>query len=427
MQKTITIIAIISFLLSGCTPTTPELTKSEIRATKQAEKEAQILELTRQPNFQPERPTLIAPQDEIIKNGSTGSFKVMLNDPENDHLKVTAYARPRTATDEPFKIVILPDTQIYAMYYPEIAVEQTEWIMANREKENIVAVAHLGDSVHVSADIEQWENAAEAIRVLGEDIPYGITVGNHDQLPKDEPENSTESFNQYFGVDFFEDRPYYGGHYGNNNDNSYILFSASGIDFVMLFLEFDKEPNFEVMEWAKKVLRDYPDHFGIVVVHSLLFANGSWTPQGWSVYKDLRSLSNVKLMTAGHIPGESRRTDVYRENTIHTMLSDYQTEEMGGEGKLRIWEFLPEDDVLSVTTYSPTLDKFQKSDDSQFSLELDIDHPFMEIFTMDNISSGTEIEIPFQDLESGTTYDWYVIVEDAYSLVKSPVWTFTVD
>lgn len=427
MYKTVIIFLMIGALLSGCKPTIPELSKAEIKATNQAQKDALILEMTRQPNYQPELPVLLSPEDYSVIKTPTATLKVRVSDPENDALKITAYARPRTATDESFKIVLLPDTQIYAMYFPEITIAQTEWIMTNKEKENIVAVAHLGDSVHVGEDIKQWENAYQAIQVLGTELPYGIVVGNHDQVPKDEAENSTESFNKYFGVDFFAGRPYYGGHYGNNNDNSYILFSASGINFVMLFLEFDNKPNSEVVDWARDVLEKYNDRFAIIISHSLIFKNSTWTPMGLNIYPVVKDFPNVKLMTAGYIPGESRRSDVYRENTIHTMLSDYQAEEKGGEGKLRIWEFLPDNDVLNVTTYSPTLGAYQITEESQFSLDVDIDHPYMEIYTQSQIPSGTEIDIPMNDLELGKVYDWYVIVEDAYSLVKSPVWTFTAE
>ena len=34
---------------------------------------------------------------------------------------------------------------------------------------------------------------------------------------------------------------YYGGHYGANNDNHYDLFSASGMDFIVIYFEYDDD------------------------------------------------------------------------------------------------------------------------------------------------------------------------------------------
>ena len=44
-----------------------------------------------------------------------------------------------------FKIVVLPDTQIYSESYPEIFYSQTDWIVDNVVAEDIAFVTHLGD------------------------------------------------------------------------------------------------------------------------------------------------------------------------------------------------------------------------------------------------------------------------------------------
>jgi len=416
-----------AFFLVSCQTIPPTLTGGQIRATNQAEQTRQVIELTRQPNARPEVSRLIQPEHNQAAVPLSADLEVSVTDPEGDPLSVTFYCRPRIAIDQPFKIIVLPDTQMYAMYYPEIAIRQNEWIMQQKDEDNIVAIIHVGDSVHEAEQLEQWENASQAIQVLGEEIPYGIAVGNHDQVPKDEPENSTENFNAYFGVDFFKDRSYYGGHYGDNNDNSYILFSASGIDFIVLFLEFDNQPNPEVMTWASEVLVEHADRFAIVAAHSLLFANGNWTPQGKSVYKHLKHHPNVQLMVSGHIPGESRREDKFRSHTIHTLLSDFQTDDMGGNGMLRILTFDPAADQIHVQTYSPTLDQYQLDEDSDFYLSVDIDHPFMQIARHEKVESDGIVKAGYPIHATAGAYDWYVEVEDPVSLVQSPVWSFSTE
>ena len=50
---------------------------------------------------------------------------------------------------------------------------------------------------------------------------------------------NTNLFNQYFGFSRYTGKSYYGGHFGANNDNHYELFTASGIDFLVISMEYD--------------------------------------------------------------------------------------------------------------------------------------------------------------------------------------------
>ena len=53
---------------------------------------------------------------------------------------------------------------------------------------------------------------------------------------------TTTFYNQFFGEARFQGRAYYGGHYGTNNDNHFELFSASGMDFIVIRFEYDTSP-----------------------------------------------------------------------------------------------------------------------------------------------------------------------------------------
>jgi hypothetical protein len=136
---------------------------------------------------------------------------------------------------------------------PEIFKAQTQWIVENKDSLNIVYIAHVGDLVqrgdNNGNDIE-WLNADSAMSILedsvstglADGIPYGIAVGNHDQSPSGDADGSTFSYNQFFGVERFSGRDYYGGHFGSNNDNHFDFFSASGLDFIVIYLEYDVNP-----------------------------------------------------------------------------------------------------------------------------------------------------------------------------------------
>ena len=60
-----------------------------------------------------------------------------------------------------------------------------------------------------------------------------------------------------------------------------------------------------------------------------------------------------------------------RGQTVHQMLVDYQVRSLGGEGYLRLLEFLPDGKTVHVKSYSPLYDKYLEEPEQQFSFELD--------------------------------------------------------
>src|SRR5205807_1587012 len=83
-----------------------------------------------------------------------------------------------------------------------------------------------------------------------------LDVGNHDQgsTGNGGVDSSTSFYNQYFGVSRFSGRSYYGGYYGSDNNNHYELFSASGMDFLVVNLEWDENvAHPEFITWANSI------------------------------------------------------------------------------------------------------------------------------------------------------------------------------
>src|ERR1700754_892862 len=192
------------------------------------------------------------------------------------------------ADDDEFSIAILPDTQYYCEESQGGTVAyfkaQTQWIMDNREKEHIAYVLQEGDVVD-KGDLypKQWDNAWSAISTLEKPypghpsgIPYGISVGNHDQSPSQcAVTGKTVNYNKYFGIAHFAGRPYYGGHYGNDNDSHYDLFTAAGRSFIVIHMEFDAfdEEQDRLNNWACDILDKYSDRMAIVVSHYIIGFN----------------------------------------------------------------------------------------------------------------------------------------------------------
>ena len=324
----------------------------------------------------------------------------------------------QAAAADNFTIVVMPDTQNYASGdgggTADIFRAQTQWIVDNRDALNIIYVAHVGDCVNHADREEEWQNADAAFLKLEglRPIPYGIAVGNHDKYihrvrdqnheveyvpgaalgEKERPrmvvvdevggqENclnlpvfidgvhieTTQLYNRYFGTHRFQGKPWFGENFCGNNDNFYHLISAGGLDFILVYFEY--ATGADVLGWADLILKKYRDRRAIVVTHSLLNEDGSFTLQGRAIHATLKHHPNLFLMLCGHRLAEAQRTDTYQGSPVYTLLGNYQHREKGGNGWLRIMTFSPSQNQIQVKTYSPTLDQFETDADSQFHLD----------------------------------------------------------
>lgn len=388
-------------------------------------------------NSAPTVPAVVAPS-----NGATGistapELKVAVADANADNLVVTWYGKIASAQGADFTLVALPDTQYYVAKLnggtPQMFTSQTQWIVNNRVARNIAYVAHLGDCVeHGNSASIEWDRAntslklLESIAGLSDGLPYGLAVGNHDQTPDGNPDGtSTALYNQYFGTSRFRARAYYGGRYSSNHDNHYQLFSASGLDFIVIYLEYNEAAPAAILNWADGLLKSYSDRRAIVVSHSVLDGNAQFSTQGQAIYNTLKNNPNLFLLLGGHVTAEKQRQDIFNGKTVYSLLSDYQLLEKGGNGWMRILEFSPANNQLRVKTYSPVLNAFQTDADSQFTLSYDMQGSgFTALKTNPNVAAGTTATTKWSGLQPNTEYEWYVTVSDGLNTVASPHWRF---
>ncbi len=281
---------------------------------------------------------------------------------------------------------------------------------------------------------EEWEVATNAmyrlesqsgtLRLFG--IPYGCCVGNHDQEPNGDPDGTTTHFNQYFGSAHFSGKPYYGGHYDANNDNFYNLFSAGGLDFLVISFEYDRYGSL-VLDWAEDVIAQYPTRRIIVITHH---AGSDYTPsnlsnQGDAIWARLKTHSKFFLMLGGHVFngtgwGEGSRTDTFNSTTLHTLVSDYQNRPSGGDSLMRLMYFSPANNRVSIKTYSPYTDTYETDADSQFNFTYNMQPngagvagtSYSSLKTNINIVPGTSTSFSWTGLTASRTYEWYVTVTD---------------
>ena len=287
----------------------------------------------------------------------------------------------------PFTIIVLPDTQIYSFKFPEIFIQQTEWIRDNLDKINIVAVIHLGDLTHTNSERE-WENATEALDIIEGQIPLFLVPGNHDMGQGGRcTTRDTEFFDKYYPPSKYEMNPWFGGVYETDSiQNAYYFLEAGGVQFIFICLEFG--PRDEILDWAGNTLSENGDKKAIIVTHCYMndddtrVGEGDWLrPQEWPIegndgeemWSQLVSKhKNISFVLSGHIigTGTGRQTSIGdKGNKVHEILSNYQMLENGGNGWLRVMYFVPKKNRVYVSTYSPYLDEYEESIENKFELK----------------------------------------------------------
>jgi hypothetical protein len=300
-------------------------------------------------------------------------------------LLATQFARAEETRDtKPFTVVLVPDTQLYSLKYPQRYEAQLRWIASRVKDDNIKIAIHLGDIVHNNT-VKEWEAADKAHKLLDGVVPYTMVPGNHDYVFKGrQMTRDSTRYNKYFPPSRFKDRSWYGGHMGKTNDNNYCRFEGGGMKFLVISLEFS--PSDAALQWAGKVAAKHPDHHVIVATHCYMktgkrrdtssnrdyrLKDGNSGEAMWQ--KLVRKQPNIFLVVSGHILGVGLRTDKNDAGrTVHQMLTDYQGLPNGGNGWLRTLRFVPAENTIHVRAYSPLLDKENKDPKHTLDLKLDM-------------------------------------------------------
>jgi hypothetical protein len=292
-----------------------------------------------------------------------------------------------------WSLVLLPDTQNYSQRYPGLFTLQTHWIAKNKDKYNIRYVFGLGDVTNNNTDRE-WRRAAKAIGELEGRVPYALAAGNHDYTPHGNSASGTSGLNKFFPPSKFKKWPTFGGTMKPDDiTNCYHLFSAGKTDWIAIVLQFG--PSDATVQWANDVLAKYPKRKAILVTHAYLYSDSTrynfgkkgksqkWNPHtyaskgpndGEDLWQKLVRKNNFALTFNGHVLNGglgflADKND--RGDLVHQMLVNYQMRDLGGEGYLRILEFLPDGKTVRVKTYSPLFDKYLDDAGNQFSFRLD--------------------------------------------------------
>lgn len=310
-------------------------------------------------------------------------------------------------------IILLGDPQGYVKYdiNQPILDLVIRWIADNVNNLNIDAVLCTGDLVEQNdnnalnrkmlnqTSRQMWEAASRSFSIIDGIVPHLHSPGNHDYGFK-----AAEDEHTFFPDYFTAERQgkvlldHLVAEYPNREgraslENAAFEFSIDGWKKILVITS-EFAPSDGAVEWAKKICLSerFKDHIVIYMTHSYMRCykcNNIITPQenypltkkegnnsGQQLWAKLFSqVPNIRLVISGHhahagekINGQivdrydwtvGWRVDKNEAGRdVYQMMFDTQTlgggwEGNGGDGWLRILEFMPDGKTIKVRTYSP--------------------------------------------------------------------------
>lgn len=314
--------------------------------------------------------------------------------------QVSAQVQPMMAELEDknsFSMILLPDPQSYIKFdvNQPIFEVMTAWVANNVDKLNIKAVLCTGDLVEQNewpvpdgingnqTGTQQWENVSRAFERLDGVVPYIVCTGNHDygyaksenrlsQLPKYFPAERNSKWRNCL-VSVAEN---YQG-YRTLENAAYEFKLDNWGDILIISLEF--APRDEAIEWAKRLSESdrFKNYKVFILTHSYMEVDGSIFEKenykvspanyGKAIWERLIYPStNIRMITCGHACeiGSFKENVSFRVDknkfgkNIPQMMFNAQTagggwHGNGGDGWLRILEFMPDGKTIKVKTFSP--------------------------------------------------------------------------
>ena len=315
--------------------------------------------------------------------------------------KPEKFSYPQLSHPDSWTMVVVPDVQAYVerpRNHGIVDIMNT-WILDHKELLRIQQVLFTGDLVYRNdqKDLrpdrksllgkEQWKAFSRLMERLDGRISYILCTGNHDY-----GHNSAENRNSWFDCYFPTDRnPQTRKHLVACNYNSFGVttlenaayeFTAPAPDnrkFLIISLQF--APTDADLKWAAGLaaLPRFENHIGIVLTHSYLSWTGERIKQekyklskaggnaGEAIFRKLVfPARNIRMVICGHIAspdkwehGISFSMDKNESGKSVAQLA-FNTQAIGGgwhgsggDGWLRLLEFMPDHKTVKATTFSP--------------------------------------------------------------------------
>lgn len=307
------------------------------------------------------------------------------------------YTAPALSDSGSWTMIMLPDPQTYNKFERNQPLFElmTAWVSSNIDPLNIKLVICTGDLVEYNEMInpdgtnsdqpskKQWEAVSRSFSRLDGKVPYLLAAGNHDYGYTNISVRRS-NYNKYFPVDKNFQTQKLVREVALNAEGiptlenaAYEFVSPGGRKFLFFTLEF--APRDTVLAWAKNVsaLQQYKSHTAAVLTHSYLSSENEHIVSenykmqegnyGAAIFKKLvQPSTNIQLVFSGHIGEQNNarghvgfRTDKNAaQKKVNQMVFNAQAmgggwNGNGGDGWLRILEFMPDNKTVKVKTFSP--------------------------------------------------------------------------
>jgi predicted MPP superfamily phosphohydrolase len=309
------------------------------------------------------------------------------------------FVSPKLSDSAAWSIILLPDPQNYVKFernQPILDI-MMNWITERIDSLNIKMVMCTGDLVEhddiVNPDgkkmdqtgQQQWRAVAKAFGKLDGKLPYVTATGNHDyNIFSYTHKPKTTHFPDYFPAEknFLNQRllrEVAPNIYGNNSleNAAYEWRSPQGKYYLFLSIEF--APRDTILTWVKELVaqKKYKNHSVILLTHAYLKSTNEHIEKegydlpganyGKAIWEKLVYPSaNIKMVISGHIGGinDARKHVAFRTDKnsagINVQQMTFNAQAMGGghygnggDGWLRILEFLPDGKTVKIKTFSP--------------------------------------------------------------------------
>ena len=354
-------------------------------------------------------PAKAAPQKAAVKAVKSAPGTKVAKKAKKAKKPVVKY--PALTNPQSWTMVVVPDVQTYIKQIENQGIMDMmlAWIVRRRAEMNIQQVLFTGDLVYSNShglvnqpnglrffrsgklrDLigeEQWKAFSRLMERLGGEVPYILSTGNHDYGV-----GSAENRNSYFDKYFPTDRnPLTRRHLVACAPNAFGLstlqtaayeFTAPAPDgrkFLVISLQF--APTDADLAWAKNIadMERFENHIGIVLTHSYIRANGlriesekyalskaGGNPGEQIFQKLVYPAKNIRMVVCGHVCSpdkwESAVGFSWAKNASGKSVAQmvFNTQAIGGgfsgnggDGWLRLLEFMPDKKTIKATTYSP--------------------------------------------------------------------------
>jgi hypothetical protein len=348
--------------------------------------------------------------------GSAGTTTTLTDVPEGDDPR--RFFVVKKVSLDPWVLASMGDTQVLVQTATgrQVFSDNTQWLADNKASLNLAFVTQLGDVVEngkygrttvppsSTDNVDEWNGADAAMSNLDGVVGWGTAIGNHEfdwvdvisgTTPSGAwltptPASGFEGWKARFGpatTNRYAAMPEFGG-VATNDVDTYFKYTAAGREYLHLHLQVDIPD--DTITWAQSIIDANPGLPTLISTHVFEgtahgppnnpYLSGPDRNSANDVWNELiKDNSQIFMVLSGHTGQQQRQT---RTNTagepVFTIVQDYAGSDRNASpsGYLRTYEFDEENDIIHVTTYSPTHDTFLTGTAHQFDLPLDFDARF---------------------------------------------------